>query len=119
LLYVVHDVVGDAGEDTLVYDLADARIDGGNGTDTLQVAGSGVRIDLTSLTDDVITNVEIIDLGGRGIPQRATAPRHEARRRRHQFEHHSPAVAARRASFGLFQRDAPFGGPATAHVPLN
>ena len=61
------DVVrGGAGDDTIALDSLDfADIDGGNGTDTLDLSGSGLDLDITSARTDV-SSFEIIDLGGSG-----------------------------------------------------
>ncbi len=58
---------GDDGDDLLIYDVADLvvtkGIDGGNGTDTLEVLGSTVTVDLTTANRDLyIDNIEYIDL---------------------------------------------------------
>jgi Ca2+-binding RTX toxin-like protein len=57
---------GDAGDDMFFYDAGDAGLAGGRGTDTLVIAQSGVTVDLTAVRDDLIGDVEVIDLGGRG-----------------------------------------------------
>ncbi len=58
---------GGAGDDVIsVADTDFARIDGGNGTDTLRLDGSGMTLDLTQVLPAVITNVERIDLTGSG-----------------------------------------------------
>lgn len=41
-------------------------IDGNDGTDTLQLVGSGHALDLTSVPDDEVQSIEIIDLAGDG-----------------------------------------------------
>ncbi|WP_310734336.1 Ig-like domain-containing protein [Ideonella livida] len=51
---------GGAGNDTLVFDANDPVIDGGTGTDTLEVSSG--NLDLTALTNGVITSIEVIDL---------------------------------------------------------
>jgi len=54
-------LIGGAGDDTLIYDSADTlEINGGGGTDTLQLR-DGDNIDLSALTEGLITNIEIID----------------------------------------------------------
>ncbi len=50
---------GDAGDDVLIFDANDRLIDGGADTDTLRAAGD---INLTTLSDEVIQNIEVIDL---------------------------------------------------------
>ncbi|MDY0194927.1 MAG: Ig-like domain-containing protein [Sulfurovaceae bacterium] len=56
---------GDAGDDQLAYDTQDT-INGGAGTDTLYIDGSGITIDLTTISDTQITGIEIIDITGTG-----------------------------------------------------
>ena len=56
-----------AGDDDIqVADLSFGFIDGGRGSDTLSLAGSGLDLDLRSLNYEVINGVEIIDLGDNG-----------------------------------------------------
>ena len=58
---------GGAGNDILaVGDLDFSRIDGGSGTDTLQLDGAGQSLDLTAIGDTVIEGVERLDLTGSG-----------------------------------------------------
>ncbi len=58
---------GGAGDDIIVFDSADvSEVDGGSGTDTLRVDGSGASVDLTQIADGVITGIERIDLTGTG-----------------------------------------------------
>ncbi len=60
-------LIGAAGDDILVYDSADQlRVDGGSGTDTLRVDGSGQVLDLISDRATHIEGVEVIDLDGTG-----------------------------------------------------
>ncbi len=42
------------------------RLQGGNGTDMLRLTGSGIHLDLTTISDNRITNVERIDIRGTG-----------------------------------------------------
>jgi hypothetical protein len=58
---------GGAGNDTIgVSDLNRAHIDGGAGTDTLQLNGSGQTFDFTGLADSKVQNIEAIDFTGSG-----------------------------------------------------
>ena len=43
-----------------------ARVDGGSGTDTFQLAGAGILLDLSLLSGPALQNVEKIDLTGSG-----------------------------------------------------
>ena len=54
---------GGLGNDILVWDSADILVDGGGGTDTLFTASS---IDLTTVADAKIENIDIIDMTGNG-----------------------------------------------------
>ena len=58
------------GDDTLAIPDADfsstRRIIGGNGTDTLRLDGSGITLDLTTIADNRIVDVEEIDITGSG-----------------------------------------------------
>ncbi|HCY99836.1 MAG TPA: hypothetical protein DHV56_07580, partial [Rhodobacter sp.] len=55
---------GGAGDDVLaISDLTFARIDGGTGTDTLRLDGTGITLDLTGLDNTSLLSVERIDLG--------------------------------------------------------
>jgi Ca2+-binding RTX toxin-like protein len=61
-----HDVLsGGSGNDTLIWGALDS-INGGGGTDTLQVNGAGVVLDLLSIPDAQIRNVEVVKLTGSG-----------------------------------------------------
>ncbi len=62
----VNVLYGGAGDDTLSFGASDRRIDGGSGTDTLTVDTSGVTIDLTTLPNNRIRGIEIVDLTGTG-----------------------------------------------------
>ena len=58
---------GGAGDDVLTYDAADTiTVDGGTGSDTLQVSAAGITVDLLSMDSTLITNMEVIDLTGSG-----------------------------------------------------
>ncbi len=61
---------GGEGDDVLAIPDADfsstRRLQGGNGTDTLRLDGSGVTFDLTAIADNRITDIEQIDLRGSG-----------------------------------------------------
>lgn len=63
-------LIGGEGNDTLAISDADfgstRRIDGGNGSDTLQVDGFGMSLDLTVIADNRITDIEEIDIRGNG-----------------------------------------------------
>ncbi|WP_439597290.1 VCBS domain-containing protein [Falsiroseomonas sp.] len=58
---------GGAGDDRLgIADAAFRSVDGGNGTDTLAITGSGVTLDLTTTPAPRIESIERIDLAGAG-----------------------------------------------------
>ena len=58
---------GGEGDDTLTVPAADfQRLIGGNGFDTLRLAGAGITLDLTSIPDNRIIDVEQIDITGTG-----------------------------------------------------
>jgi Ca2+-binding RTX toxin-like protein len=58
---------GGEGDDVLaIGSLAFARLDGGNGADTLRLGGSGLALDLTTIADNKVTDIEVIDLTGNG-----------------------------------------------------
>ncbi|MCO6180964.1 calcium-binding protein, partial [Ciceribacter sp. RN22] len=60
-------LLGFGGNDTIhVSDLAFARIDGGAGTDSLVLDGSGISIVFPALASDTVTGIEMIDIGGSG-----------------------------------------------------
>ena len=64
----LNDVVrGGAGDDTIsVSSLDFADIDGGNGSDTLILDGSGLSLDLSSVSANGVDNFDVIDLTGTG-----------------------------------------------------
>ena len=57
---------GDAGDDYLEFDASDSVIDGGVDFDILYLSGSGITLDLTSISDSIITGIEKIDITGDG-----------------------------------------------------
>jgi len=58
---------GGAGNDTIQVSTLDFFLaDGGNGTDTLKLDGSGLHLDLTSLADSKTRSIERIDITGTG-----------------------------------------------------
>jgi Ca2+-binding RTX toxin-like protein len=56
---------GLAGDDTMVWSASD-RYNGGAGSDTLRVSGDGITIDLRTVENTRILDVEVIDLTGSG-----------------------------------------------------
>jgi hypothetical protein len=65
---------GGAGDDRFqVTDLAFLNIDGGTGTDTLALTGSGLTLNLASIGDTKLQDIEAIDLGAGGNTLRLTA----------------------------------------------
>lgn len=58
---------GGEGDDVLAITSTDfSRIDGGGGSDTLRLDGSGLMLNLTTLSDNRLTSIETIDLRGSG-----------------------------------------------------
>ena len=59
-------LIGGGGNDTLIFDASDTSVNGDAGTDLLRVNGSGVHVDLTSIPNTAIEDIEIIRLTGSG-----------------------------------------------------
>ena len=60
-------LVGGQGNDTLtVLDMSFRRITGGRGIDTLRLDASGTTLDLTTIADNRIVDIEQIDITGNG-----------------------------------------------------
>ena len=65
-------IIGGAGNDTIIYDPATdtIKVDGGGGDDTLEITGSGISLDLTTLNQtenyNLYRNFEEIDITGSG-----------------------------------------------------
>ncbi len=57
---------GGGGNDLLSFGATDRRLDGGSGKDTLRVEGSGVELDLRQISNNKLTEFEIIDITGTG-----------------------------------------------------
>jgi hypothetical protein len=58
---------GGQGDDVLAISSSTfARIDGGNGSDTLRLDGAGISLNLTTLADNKLTSIEAIDVRGSG-----------------------------------------------------
>ena len=61
---------GGKGDDTLAIPDTDfsgtRRLVGGSGTDTLRLDGTGITLDLTTILDNRIVDVEVIDISGSG-----------------------------------------------------
>lgn len=58
---------GAQGDDIITITSTDfARIDGGTGNDTVRLSGSGLILDLTTLADSKLTNIEMLDIRGSG-----------------------------------------------------
>jgi Ca2+-binding RTX toxin-like protein len=65
---------GGAGDDRIaISDLNFLRVDGGSGTDTLALTGSGITLNLASIGDTKLQDIEAIDLGAGGNTLRLTA----------------------------------------------
>ena len=60
-------LIGGSGDDILVFDQLDTlKVAGGSGHDTLRFDGTGQSLDLTSITNNLYTGMERIDLTGVG-----------------------------------------------------
>jgi len=59
-------LIGGLGDDVLVWDALDAKVNGGDGFDRLLIDGNGVTLDLTAISNALITDVEYIDITGSG-----------------------------------------------------
>jgi Ca2+-binding RTX toxin-like protein len=60
-------MAGGGGNDTIVGDLNDTLLDGGDGIDTLDLAGAGLTLDLTDPTQAAkVARIEVVDLTGTG-----------------------------------------------------
>ena len=58
---------GGLGDDILaISDLAFQRVDGGAGTDTLRLDGTGLALDLTAIGNEALQDIEVVDLTGSG-----------------------------------------------------
>ncbi|PPS43889.1 S-layer family protein [Chroococcidiopsis sp. TS-821] len=57
---------GGAGNDTIAFDASDRRVKGGSGNDTLRVDGTGINLDLINLSNNKMSEFELIDLTGTG-----------------------------------------------------
>jgi Ca2+-binding RTX toxin-like protein len=65
---------GGAGDDRIqVADLAFLNVDGGTGTDTLALTSSGLTLNLASIADTKLQDIEAIDLGAGGNTLHLTA----------------------------------------------
>jgi hypothetical protein len=60
-------LIGGHGNDVLtIGDLSFKRLAGGTGNDTLRLDGNGLSLDITTLSDNRLLDIEAIDLKGRG-----------------------------------------------------
>jgi len=60
-------LLGGGGNDTIkVSNLTFLRVDGGSGTDTLALDGAGITLDLSTIANPKLQDIEVIDLTGAG-----------------------------------------------------
>lgn len=60
-------LIGGQGNDILaVKDLAFRRIMGGTGSDTLRLDGAGLLLNLTTIKDNILQDIEVVDISGSG-----------------------------------------------------
>ena len=58
---------GGEGNDTLaIVSTGFQRVAGGSGSDTLSLVGTGITLDLTTIADNTVTDIEVIDISGSG-----------------------------------------------------
>ncbi|GAB4190928.1 MAG: hypothetical protein Kow00105_05130 [Phycisphaeraceae bacterium] len=57
-------IAGQGDDELIIADLAFKRVDGGSGSDTLTVDGTGITLDLTTISDSRIRDIETIDISG-------------------------------------------------------
>jgi hypothetical protein len=57
---------GDGNDTVTIVTTSFQSVAGGNGTDTLSLSGSGVTLDLTTIADNRIQDIEVINISGSG-----------------------------------------------------